>query len=168
MAARLKVFRTSNGLTESVVAVSSKAKALEAWGTKQDLFKEGLARETDDPAAFELALSRPGEVVTRSALQAGALDTALAALPKTKKDKAKLGKAEKKRGPSREALERVGKLEGKLADHDRRQQEALEDIARRRAALDDEERQLRGTYAAKRRDLEQRLSAARDAVAAES
>lgn len=168
MAARLKVFATSNGLTESLIAVSSKAKALEAWGVHQDLFKEGLARETDDPAAVELALARPGEVVTRSALDPGALQAALAALPKAKKDKAKSGKAEKKRGPSKEALERIAKLEGKLADHDRRQQDALEDIARRRAALDDEERQLRGAYAAKRRDLEQRLSAARDALAAES
>jgi hypothetical protein len=70
MAARLKVFSTSNGLTVSAVAVSSKAKALEAWGTKADLFKEGLAAETEDPALVEAALAKPGEVVTRSALGA--------------------------------------------------------------------------------------------------
>jgi hypothetical protein len=49
MAARLKVFSTSNGLTESLIAIGSKAKALQAWGATQDLFKQGLARETDDP-----------------------------------------------------------------------------------------------------------------------
>ena len=167
MAARLKVFSTSNGLTESLIAVSSKAKALEAWGSRQDLFKQGLARETDDPASVELALARPGEVVTRSVLEAGALEAALAALPKTKKDKAKPGKPEKKRGPSKEALERVAKLEAKLADHDARHRDALTELDRRRAELDDEERRLRGAYAAKRRDLDQRLSAARDALEAD-
>ncbi len=168
MAARLKVFSTSNGLTESLIAVSSKAKALEAWGVHQDLFKEGLAREIDDPAAVQLALSRPGEVVTRSALDPDALEAALAALPKAKPGKAKPGKPDKKRGPSKEAVERVRKLEAKLADHDGRHTAALDDVARRRAELDDEERRLRGSYAAKRREIEQRLAAARDALAAES
>ncbi|WP_257817610.1 hypothetical protein [Phenylobacterium sp. J367] len=32
MARRLKVFVTSDGLTDYIVAVSSKAKALAAWG----------------------------------------------------------------------------------------------------------------------------------------
>ncbi len=68
MAAKLKVFCTSNGLTTSAVAVSSKVKALEAWGTRQDLFKEGLASETQDPDLTEAALANPGQVVTRSAL----------------------------------------------------------------------------------------------------
>lgn len=161
MAARLKVFSTSNGLTESLVAVSSKAKALEAWGVHQDLFKEGLARETDDAAAVELATARPGQVVTRSALDAGALEAALAALPKPSKGKAKPAKPEPKRAPSREVVERIRKVEGKLAEHDRRHEAALNDLAARRDALDEEERALRGAYAAKRRELEVRLQAAR-------
>ena len=48
MAARLKTFVTSDGLTDYVVATTSRPKALEAWGSHQDLFKTGLARETDD------------------------------------------------------------------------------------------------------------------------
>ena len=51
MAARLKVFVTSDGLTDFVVATTSKPKALAAWGSHQDLFKTGLAHE----AAFERA-----------------------------------------------------------------------------------------------------------------
>ena len=35
MAPRLKVFFTSDGLTDYVVAVSSKAKALAAWGVRR-------------------------------------------------------------------------------------------------------------------------------------
>lgn len=167
MAARVKVFSTSNGLTESLIAVGSKAKALEAWGATRDLFKQGLAQETDDPAAVALATAKPGQVVTRSLLDAAALEAALAALPKPKVDKAKPGKPDKKRGPSKEALARVAKFEAKLAEHEARHREALDDIAHRRVVLDDEERDLRGAYAAKRREIECRLAAARGALAAE-
>ena len=166
MVGRLKVFTTSNGLTRSYVAVSSKAKALEAWGSRQDLFKEGLAEEVVDPAQMEAALARPGEVVTRSALDAGALEAALAALPPAKK--VKPDKAKAKRGPSKEALERVAKFERKLADNDAREREALADIAERRAALDAEETELRGQAARRRRELDEKLAAARDVVAAQS
>ena len=168
MAPRLKVFCTTNGLTTYAIATSSKAKALAAWGTKQDLFKEGLASETNEAALVEAALAAPGEVVTRSAVDAGALEKALAKGKPKKKDKA--GKAEKAKPkkPSREALERVEKFERKLAEHDARHKEALADIAERRAELDAEETALRGAYASKRRDLQQRLADARAAVKAES
>jgi len=166
MAVKLKTFSTSNGLTESLIAASSKAEALAAWGATRDLFREGLARETDDPAAVALAAARPGEVVSRSVLDAGALEAALAAMPKAKKDKA-AAKPDKKRRPSREALERVAKLEAKLAEHDRRHREALDAIARRRAELDEEERRLRGAYAARRRELDGKLQAARERLDAE-
>jgi Skp family chaperone for outer membrane proteins len=164
--AKLKVFCASNGLTRSYVAVSSKAKALEAWGSKQDLFKEGLAAEVTDPAEAEAALARPGEVVTRSALNADALEAALADLPKPKKGKAE--KRAKPRGPSREALERVAKLERKLAENDAREREALADIGKRRAALDAEETELRGLAARRRRELDEKLASARAALETEA
>ena len=65
MAPRLKVFVTSDGLTDYVVAVSSRAKALEAWGAHQDLFQTGGARQTDDPELVEAACAAPGEVLRR-------------------------------------------------------------------------------------------------------
>jgi uncharacterized protein YpuA (DUF1002 family) len=164
--AKLKVFRATNGLTASYVAVSSKAKALEAWGTKQDLFKDGTAAEVTEPAEMEAALARPGEVVTRSALEAGALEAALAGLPKLKAKSGKAAKTEPKRGPSKEQLEHVAKFEGKLADNDAREREALADIARRRAALADEETEVRGQAARRRRELEVKLADAQEAVAA--
>ena len=55
MAARLKVFATSDGLTEYVVAATSRPKALAAWGVRQDLFKEGVAREVEDAAKLAKA-----------------------------------------------------------------------------------------------------------------
>ena len=60
------------------------------------------------------------------------------------------------------------KLERKLAEHDARHKEVLADITERRAELDAEETALRGAYASKRRDLQQRLADARAAVEAES
>lgn len=173
MAAKLRVFRATNGLTRSYVAVSSKAKALEAWGSKQNLFKEGLAEEVTDPAQAAAALARPGEVVTESALDAEAVAAALAALPRppARAPRGKAGKpanAAPETGPSREALERLRKVEAKLADNDARERAALEELARRRAALDAEEIEARGDAARRRRDLEAKLSAARRAVEGES
>ena len=65
MAQHLKVFVTSDGLTDFVVAVTSRPKALQAWGVKQDLFKEGRAQEATDPAVVTAALAKPGEVLRR-------------------------------------------------------------------------------------------------------
>ncbi len=72
MPARLKVFVTSDGLSDYVVAATSRPKALAAWGVRQDLFKEGLARETDEPALAKAALAHPGEVLRRRAGAKGA------------------------------------------------------------------------------------------------
>ena len=174
MATRLKVFRTTNGLTESAVAVSSRAKALEAWGTKADLFKEGLASETDDPALSKAALANPGQVVTRSALGDDAL-AKLARASKAAPTKAgggksapvKVVKPEPKRGPPPALLERVRRLEQRLADlQDRRQAEKAE-FARRTAALEQEEADAKAAFKRKRRELEAELETARAAVRAE-
>ena len=168
MAPRLKVFCTTNGLTQYAIATSSKAKALAAWGTKQDLFKEGLASETNEAALVQAALAAPGEVVTRSVVDTGALEKALGAGKPKKKGKAGKAEPKKPKGPSKEALERVAKFERKLAEHDARHKEALADVAERRAALDAEETALRGASASKRRDLQKRLADAQAAVRAES
>jgi len=85
MAPRLKAFVTSDGLTDYVVAASSKPKALAAWGSHQDLFKTGLAHETDDPELVAAASAQPGEVLRRPA---GSL-SALANLKPAKKRPAK-------------------------------------------------------------------------------
>ncbi len=164
MAARLKVFCASNGLTRSLVAVSSRAKALEAWGARADLFKQGVASEVTDPALIEAALARPGEVVTQAALDPGALEAALAAEPKPKGRPA-LDKQAKPAGPPRALLERVERLTARLAELDRRRVEAEDDLQRRRAELDEEERSLVAEHKRKRVSAERELSEAQAAVA---
>ena len=65
MAAKLKVFTWSDGFHAFTVATSSRPKALEAWGSKQDLFATGLASQLSGGPDYEAALASPGEVVER-------------------------------------------------------------------------------------------------------
>ena len=151
--ARLKVFITSDGLTDFVVAATSKSKALAAWGIRQDVFKEGAARETDDPALVKAAAARPGEVLRRAA---GTRDELKRLKP------AKSGKA---KGPSKAALKAVAALEVKLAELDAAHDREAAALDLERAALDRREEALHARHEAKRGKLEARLSAARTALA---
>jgi hypothetical protein len=83
--ARLKVFSAQMGFYEAIVAVPSQKAALEAWGSHQNLFAEGQARVTDDPAAVAAALERPGVVLRRPIGGGGSFEDATGpprALPK--------------------------------------------------------------------------------------
>lgn len=120
--ARLKVFVTSDGLTDYVVAASSRPKALAAWGVNQDLFKQGRAKETDDPALREAAIASPGEVLQRPT---GA---------EAKVARLKPAKRPRPKEPSKAAAARVAALETKLAalDEAERCAEAKLEADRRR------------------------------------
>ena len=56
---RLKVFVAQIGFYDTVVAASSQTAALKAWGTHQNLFAGGQARQIDDPQAVQAALANP-------------------------------------------------------------------------------------------------------------
>jgi len=143
MAAKLKVFVTSDGLTDYVVAATSRPKALAAWGSQQDLFKTGIAHETDDAALAKAARAQPGEVLRRPA-------GSRAALAKLKVPKRA---AEKPKGPSKAQLRRIADLEDKLAAADAEHAEALAELDEQRAALE-------ARHAKVRAKLEAALSAA--------
>ncbi len=70
--ARLKTFAFSDGLYDHLVATTSRPKALAAWGAHQDLFKSGLAKETDDPLLTKVAAAKPGTPLRRKAGGKGA------------------------------------------------------------------------------------------------
>lgn len=61
----LKVFRTSIGFHDAYVAVPSRKAALEAWGSKTDLFAVGLAEQVSDRALMAEPLTNPGKVIRR-------------------------------------------------------------------------------------------------------
>ena len=151
MPPRLKVFVTSDGLTDFAVATSSKAKALAAWGVRQDVFKEGRAHETDDPELVAAATARPGEVLRRPAGSRGELASL------------KPVKAPKPKGPSQAALKKIATLEAQLAALDDGRQQAKAKLAQERDELDRRAEAQEADYAKKRVKLETALSAARRA-----
>ena len=150
MAARLKVFVTSDGLTDYVVAASSRPKALEAWGVHQDLFKQGAARETDDPALVKAALAQPGEVLERRAGSAAQLKAMKAAAPPVSK----------KKEPSKAALKKVADLEA-LEERWAEQTAALQ---KAREELDAREAREQAAHEAERAKLSAELERARKAT----
>ena len=160
MAPRLKVFVTSDGLTDYVVAVSSKVKALEAWGSHQDLFKTGLARETDDPELVKAATAQPGEVLRKPAGSLGEL----AKLKPVKKTAKSAAQPEKPLGPSKAQLKRVADLEKRLADLDAAQEKAVAKLERQQARLAEDLAAAREEHAAQRARIDEALSAAREAL----
>ena len=151
MAQRLKVFVTSDGLTDYVVAASSRAKALAAWGAHQDLFKTGGAHETDVPDLVAAAIAAPGEVLRRAA------DThaALASRPKRSKPKP---------GPSKAALEKVARLERDLAEAVSDHEAELTDIEAAREALDVRQAEVEKRFGSTRAELQAALIKARAAL----
>ena len=153
MAARLKVFVTSDGLTDYVVAVSSRAKALAAWGVRQDVFKEGQAHETDDPALVKTALAQPGEVLRRPAGARGKLARLQPA------------KAAQPAGPTPAQRKKVADLEARLAALDATHRQALATIETQRAALARQQDGLEARYGREQAKLAASLKRAREAMA---
>ena len=173
MAPRLKTFITSDGLTEYIVAASSKPKALAAWGVRQDLFKEGRAHETDDPELVKLAEAAPGEVITRR-LVAKVADLPSAevipfkprprARPEPRAKAAPPAKAKpppKPWSPAPADVRRVADLERRLQAHEARYAETRDALAMERRRLDEREARERSRYRNERDDLEGKLAAAK-------
>lgn len=149
--ARLKTFAWSDGLTEYAVAATSRPKALAAWDSDIDLFKTGLARETDEAALVEAATASPGEVVTRPV--SGGPAKALRAARATPRRKVPSA-AEKKVEAARKALAALQvKQEAEAA--------ALED---RQAALEREFEALALRHEKARAAAKAKLDAAREAL----
>jgi colicin import membrane protein len=65
MARRLKTYQTSSGFFDLAVAAPSMKAAADAWGSRTNVFKQGLAKETKDPAIVTATLATPGVVLRR-------------------------------------------------------------------------------------------------------
>lgn len=66
MPRKLRTFTTSMGFFDLAIAAPSMKAALEAWGSNQNLFKRGFAKETDDPAIVAATMAHPGVVLRRA------------------------------------------------------------------------------------------------------
>jgi hypothetical protein len=65
MARRLKTYLTSSGFFDLAVAAPSMKAAAEAWGSRTNVFKQGIAKETRNPAIIAATMARPGVVLRR-------------------------------------------------------------------------------------------------------
>jgi hypothetical protein len=65
MARKLKVYQTSSGFFDLAIAAPSMKAAADAWGSRTNVFKQGLAKETSDPSIVAAAMAKPGLVLRR-------------------------------------------------------------------------------------------------------
>jgi colicin import membrane protein len=65
MARKLKTYQTSLGFFDLAIAVPSMKAALEAWGSKSNLFHQGFANEVEDPKIIAATLRKPGVIFQR-------------------------------------------------------------------------------------------------------
>jgi colicin import membrane protein len=81
MARKLKSYQTSLGFFDLAIAAPSMKAALQAWGSETNLFHQGFAKETDDPAIVAATFAKPGVVLRRPVGSDGAFSEH-ATLPK--------------------------------------------------------------------------------------
>jgi len=149
MAPRLKLFEWSDGFHTFTVAASSRPKALAAWGSSQDLFATGLAKEVDESPDADAAKASPGTVIERK------LDVKLpAASPKK-------GGTKRARQPSAADRKRVDEAQQALDDLDANYDEAVRRLDDELQALRALREDKRTAYEAQREQLQARLEKAR-------
>jgi len=67
MARKLKTYQTSVGFYDLAIAAPSMKAALAAWGAGSNLFRQGVAKETEYPDVVAATMSKPGVVLKRPA-----------------------------------------------------------------------------------------------------
>ena len=65
MARKLKTYLTSLGFFDLAIAAPSMKAALEAWGSRSNLFHQGMAKEVDDPEVVAATMAKPGAILKR-------------------------------------------------------------------------------------------------------
>lgn len=139
MAARLKVFTWSDGFHAFTIATTSRPKALEAWGSKQDLFASGLASELSGGPDYDAAIAAPDEVIERGlAVDIGKITKAKSrtTTSASKAQKRKQDALEKRLADLDTAhAQTLASLEDQVAEIERRRDETVGNHDRARAAL---------------------------------
>lgn len=160
--ARLKVFVTSDGFTDYVVAATSRAKALAAWGAHQDLFQTGGARETEDPelvaAVSEL---QPGQVLRRPSKVTPLIPKSPIAAKAPAQPTPKPAPPKKPRGPTPAQLRKIAELEADLEAAAERHAAELAQIAAEKRALELRRDESETKFLARRAELREALRKAR-------
>jgi hypothetical protein len=141
MARKLKTYQTSLGFFDLAIAAPSMKAALRAWGSDTNLFHQGFAKETDDPAIVAATLAKPGVVLRRPVGSGGAFSEH-AELPKelpVDKVKERPAKPRAKEPPAQKVDDKAAReaalafeRERKRRDSERRKQEIAREKERKR------------------------------------
>jgi hypothetical protein len=165
---KLKVFQAQFGFYDTVVAASSQAAALRAWGVHQDLFASGEARVTRDEAATSAALRHPETPLRRAVGSKDPFQLEPASLPKVPdapKPAAKPAAKPRSAKPAAPPPDRSGLDAAEAAlrklDADRRSEEAT--LRREEEALDARRSAAQAAYVDARKSATAAVAAAREA-----
>ena len=170
---KLKVFRTPIGFYDAYIAAPSQKAALEAWGSRTDLFSTGAAERVEDDELTREPLAHPGTVFRRLR---GTMAEHLSALPKesprppkskrsgeaaaepppVRASRKPVPKPKREPRPDRAAL---AKAEAELAAGSARFETELAELGKRQAELDRERRAMEDDHVRERRALERKLEA---------
>jgi outer membrane biosynthesis protein TonB len=178
----LKTFHAHLGFYDTIVAVPSRAAALRAWGSRQDLFRDGFARPSEDRAAIAAALAKPGVVLRRPAGSNASYseNPVLPQVPKAprkpkpakeptakvtpvplpkpaKTTPPKIAPKPKLPPPNRRDIDAAEKAQAELR---REEERVIAALAKRKAALDDEELRTRNAFRARRQKAQAALAQA--------
>jgi len=151
MARKLKTYQTSIGFFDLAVAAPSMKAALEIWGADSNLFHQGFAQQTDDPAIVSATIKHPGIVLRRPVGTNGAFKET-SGLPKDLGTEKKVS-APRKRAPPPVKAAKADNAEARRAaaafDKQQRKREAEQ---RKDELVRTKERKRRGAKFAKARE----------------
>lgn len=151
----LKTYVTPLGFFELAVAAPSMKAALEAWNSKSNLFHQGFAKETREPAVIAATMAKPGVVLRRPVGSIGKFKEHAELpenLPVEKSQPARAGKRKAEDKPTQRLDERAAlkaslafEQEQKRRDDKRRKEEAArkKDHEKREQAIAGAEAALR-------------------------
>lgn len=184
MARKLKTYVTSLGFFDQAIAAPSMKAALQAWGAESNLFHQGAARESDDPAVIAATMEKPGVLLKRPVGSSGAYKEH-AELPKDVGDDGGRRNAARQHKPPKAAKRPAGdkaadrkaalayEREQKQRERDRAREEAAQEKKRRRRqeAVDKAKRALdaaRGRHEGAVSDLQRQIEAVETKVEGEN
>jgi hypothetical protein len=148
---KLKVFQAQFGFYDTVVAAPSRAAALRAWGSRQDLFANGQAKVTTDESAVAAATACPQTPLRRAVGSTDSYRLEPTNLPKVPDAP--------KKTPSKQAAKPKAASPGKPPP-DRSRLAAAEKAVR---ALDEQRKREEADLRREEEDLEMRRQAAQKA-----
>ena len=152
MAPKLKVFTWSDGFHAFTVATTSRPRALEAWGSRQDLFASGLASPLTEGPDYDAALASPGQVIERG------LTVDIGKVSKAERSPKSADGARKATAKARARLEA---LEAKLAALDTSHAETVSGLEAAMAKIEADRGEAEASYGTQRKAVVADLRAAR-------